>query len=113
MLILKITNKVEDLISYRKISFDIIWWSDTGLKVPNSSIIYDDNQNAYIIRNRAGYLDKILVKKVKETKGYTLVQNYETQELREKGFSLEEIQKMKNVFLYDEIIASPKREMLQ
>ena len=58
IIVLKITSKVEELISYRKISFDIIWWSDTGLKVPNASIIYDDNNNAYVIRNRAGYLDK-------------------------------------------------------
>ena len=29
VIVLKITNNVENLISYRKISFDIIWWSDT------------------------------------------------------------------------------------
>ncbi len=29
LLIFKITSNVEDLISYRKISFDVIWWSDT------------------------------------------------------------------------------------
>lgn len=28
LIVLKITSKVEKLISYRKISFDIIWWSD-------------------------------------------------------------------------------------
>ena len=113
VIILKITSKVEELVNYRKVSFDIIWWSDTGLKVPNSSIIYDDNNLSYIIRNRAGYLDKILVKKVRETKSYTLVQNYETEELKAQGFSTEEIKKMKNVSLYDEIISKPQKEMLQ
>lgn len=113
VIILKITSKVEDLVSYRRISFDIIWWSNTGLKVPNSAIIYDDNDLAYIIRNRSGYLDKILIKKVRETKSYTLVQNYETEELNALGFSTEEIKKMKNVSLYDEIISNPKKEMLQ
>ena len=113
VLILKINNQVEELISYRKISFEIIWWSDTGLKVPNSSIIYDDNGRAYIIRNRAGYLDKILVKKLRETKSYTLVTNYTTDELKEQGFSTEEIKRMPNVALYDEIISKPKEEMLQ
>lgn len=113
VIILKITNSVEDLISYRKISFDIIWWSNTGLKVPNSAIIYDDNDLSYIIRNRAGYLDKILIKKVKETKNYTLVQNYETEELKQLGYSTEEIKKMKNVSLYDEIVSTPRKEMLQ
>ena len=113
VLVLKITSRVEDLISYRKISFDIVWWSDTGLKVPNSAIIYDDAGQAYIIRNRAGYLDKILIKKVRETKSYTLVENYETEELKEKGFSAEEIKKMKNVALYDEIMSQPQKLMLQ
>lgn len=113
VIILKITKDVEDLINYRKISFDIIWWSNTGLKVPNSAIIYDDNDLSYIIRNRAGYLDKLLIKKVRETKNYTLVQSYETEELKALGFSTEEIKKMKNVSLYDEIVSNPSEEMLQ
>ena len=113
VIIFRITSDVEDLTSYRKISFDVIWWSNTGLKVPNSAIIYDDNDLAYIIRNRAGYLDKILIKKMRETKSYTIVQNYETEELKTLGFSTEEIKKMKNVLLYDEIISNPKKEMLQ
>lgn len=113
VIVLKITSNVEELISYRKISFDIIWWSDTGLKVPNDSILYDSNNNAYIIRNRSGYLDKILVKKVKETKSYTLVQNYGTEELKELGFSTDEIKKMKKITQYDEIISQPRQEMLQ
>lgn len=113
VIIFRITSDVEDLTSYRKISFDVIWWSNTGLKVPNSAIIYDDNDLAYIIRNRAGYLDKILIKKMRETKSYTIVQNYETEELKTLGFSTEEIKKMKNVSLYDEIISNPKKEMLQ
>lgn len=113
IIILKITSKVEDLSCYRKISFDIIWWSDSGLKVPNSAIIYDDNGKAYIIRNRSGYIDKILVKKINETKSYTLVDNYNTDELKEQGYSTEEIKKMKNVTVYDEIISEPKRQILQ
>ncbi len=83
-----------------------------GLKVPNSAIIYDEDNTPYIIRNRAGYLDKIMIKKVRETKAYTLIKNYEIQELKEKGFSVEEIKKMKNVALYDEIISKPKKSML-
>ncbi len=113
ILVLKITSKVEDLISYRKISFDIIWWSDTGLKVPNSAIIYDEENNPYIIKSRSGYLDKILVKKLKETKSYTIVDNYKTEELKNMGYSIEEIRKMKNVALYDEIVSKPQKQMLQ
>lgn len=113
VLVFKITSKVEDLISYRKISFDLIWWSDTGLRVPNSAIIYDEENNPYIIRNRSGYLDKILVKKLKETKSYTIIDNYKTEDLKEMGYSIEEIRKMKKVALYDEIISKPQKQMLQ
>lgn len=84
-----------------------------GLKVPNSAIIYDDSNRAYIIRNRAGYLDKIMVKKIKETKSYTLVENYETEELKEEGFTVEEIKNMNTVTLYDEILLNPREEILQ
>lgn len=113
VIVLKVTDKVEDLISYRKISFDIIWWSDTGLKVPNSSIIYDEFGRPYIIRNRAGYLDKILIKKIRETKSYTLVDNYKIEELKQQGFSDEDIKKMKNVAMYDEIVSKPQKLILQ
>lgn len=113
LLIFKITKRVEDLTSYRKISFDVIWWSDTGLKVPNSAIIEDDNGNSYIIKNRAGYLDKIMVKKLRATKNYTIVKNYETQELRDMGYDDEQIRKMKNVATFDEIISNPDKSILQ
>ena len=60
----KIDKGVEELISYRKISFSIIWWSETGLKVPNSAISEEEqngNKVSYVVRSRVGYEDKILV----------------------------------------------------
>ncbi len=39
LIIFKITNGLELLASYRKITFDVIWWSYTGLKVPNDALI--------------------------------------------------------------------------
>ena len=65
VLILKIEKGVEELISYRKISFDLIWWSENGLKVPNQAIV-KENDLAYVVRNRAGYLNKLLIKVKKE-----------------------------------------------
>ena len=41
------------------------------------------------------------------------MENYETEELKEKGFTEEEIKKMKNVALYDEIMSQPQKSMLQ
>ena len=61
VLVFKITNNIEKLNKYRKISLDIIWWDYTGLKVPNSAII-DENGRTYIVRKRAENLEKILVK---------------------------------------------------
>lgn len=52
VMILKLEKQIEELINYRKISFDLIWWDDSGLKVPNQAIISIDNLN-YVVRNRA------------------------------------------------------------
>ena len=41
----KITDGVEELINYRKISIEVIWWNATGLRVPNSSVLERDGKN--------------------------------------------------------------------
>ena len=106
VLILKIEKGVEELISYRKISFDLIWWSETGLKVPNQAIV-KENDLVYVVRNRAGYLSKLLVKVKREGEKYSIVEPYDTEELKELGFSNEEIISYKKVSLYDEVIINP------
>src|SRR5699024_12202418 len=67
---------VEELLSYRKISFDLIWWSETGLKIPNQAIAKQDDL-AYVVQNRAGYLNKILVKVKEEGEKYSIVERSE------------------------------------
>ncbi len=52
LLILKISQGVEYLTNYRKISLDLIWWERSGLRVPNTSIIFE-NGLSYIIRTKA------------------------------------------------------------
>ncbi len=104
--IFKITQDVEYLIGYRKISIDVIWWNESGLKVPNSSIITEEDKN-YVIRSRTGYTDKILVKIKKQNGYYSIIENYTTQELREMGYSTSEISSMKSISLYDEIVLKP------
>ena len=106
VLILKIEKGVEELISYRKISFDLIWWSETGLKVPNPAIV-KENDLAYVVRNRAGYLNKLLVKVKREGEKYSIVEPYDTDELKELGFSNEEIISYRKISLYDEVIINP------
>ena len=55
ILIFKIDKQVQTLISYRKISFDIIWWSNSGKKIPNDAIGYEQKGNSqvtYVTRKR-------------------------------------------------------------
>lgn len=106
IIVFEINDNVENLIEYRKISIDVIWWEIEGLKIPKSAIYYNDGL-AYIVRNRAGYLDKILVKIVEENDDYCIVNNYETEELKQLGLSTDEISIHKKVNLYDEIVINP------
>lgn len=110
ILIFKIEKSVEELISYRKISFDVIWWSASGKKIPNSAIQYEekgDNKVAYIIRTRAGYQDKIWIKELQTNGKYTIVADYTSEELQELGYTSEEIKSRKKISLYDEILINP------
>ena len=107
IVILKITKDVEELIEYRKINFDIIYWSYSGLKVPNSSII-EENGLKYVIRVRAGYKDKILVKVSKSNENYSIIEDYTTEELKEMGWSSVDIVNNKSIGIYDEVMVNPK-----
>ena len=106
-IVLKITNNIEELMKYRKISFDIVWWSYEGWRVPNSSILTEDGKS-YVVRNRAGYLDKILVKILRQNETYSILDRYSTDELKEMGYTSKEINNMPKISLYDEILISPE-----
>jgi hypothetical protein len=103
VLVFEIQQGVESLINYRKISFDIIWWSDSGLKVPNTAIKYEGDF-AYVLRNRAGYSEKILVKVLRQNDNYSIVSNYSTAELEEAGYDMNSLDSKKSISLYDEIL---------
>lgn len=107
LIVFEINNEVEELTNYRKISFDVIWWSAEGLKVPNSAIIQEGDLH-YIVRNRAGYLDNILVKVLKQNDNYSILDNYNTDELKELGYTTKEIWSKKNIYLHDEIMINAK-----
>lgn len=106
LIVFKITNCVEKLISYRKISIEAIWWSANGLRVPNSSIIEKDGLN-YIIRKRIGYTDEIPIKILNTSEDYSIIDNYTGIELKELGLTTEQIKNAKNISLYDEILLKP------
>ncbi len=112
LLVLKTNKEIEELLNYRKVSFDLIWWSYSGLKVPNQAIAEKDGLH-YVVRNRAGYLSKILVEVKKQNDRYSIITNYTTDELKELGFSSKEITDMKNINIYDEIILKPDLEKVK
>ena len=106
VIILKVQKQIEELINYRKITFDLIWWSASGLKVPNQAIVQENDLN-YVIRNRAGYLSKILVKVKKQGDKYSIVDSYTSEELKKLGLSNSEISTYKKISIYDEILVNP------
>lgn len=112
VIIFRITNKLDELVKYRKIKLDIIWWSKSGLKVPNSTIMSEDGKD-FVIRNRAGYLDKIAINVSNKNETYSIIENCTTEKLKELGYTLDEIRTAKNISLYDEIISKPTPDMIK
>ena len=56
----------------------------------------------------------MLIKILKENDDYCIVRQYKTEELKELGFTNEEIYNMKNITLYDELVINPtEAQMLQ
>lgn len=112
LIMLEINKQISELANYRKISFDLIWWSSIGLKVPNQAIIEENGLN-YVVRNRVGYMDKILVKVTRKNDKYSIVSNYSTDDLEKIGFGKSEISSMKKISIYDELILNPDLSKIQ
>lgn len=108
-IVFEITKGLDELLKYRKISFDIKWWSSSGWRVPNSSLKIVDGK-AYVVRNRAGYMDDILVKVLRQNEVYSIVTRYSTEELKEMGYTSSQINNMSKISLYDEILINPEKE---
>lgn len=112
LIILEIDKQISELANYRKISFDLIWWSSTGLKVPNQAIVEENGLN-YVVRNRAGYLNKILVEVTRKNDKYSIVSNYSTEDLKKLGFTESKINSMRRISIYDELILNPDLSKIQ
>ena len=104
LVVCKVEKYVEDLINYRKISIDIIWWNEIGLRVPNEAIKKEKEDLYYVVRKRVGYTDNIYVKILKQGEKYSIIGNYDDgQELLDKGVSNSDVKSRKKISLYDEI----------
>ena len=102
-IIFKLNQMTENLINHRKIAIDIIWWDESGLKVPNQALI-EENGLYYVLRNRSGVQSKILVKVTFKTDKFSIIESYQTEELQELGISEDEIKNYKKINNYDEIM---------
>ncbi len=103
ILVFKIKEDVSELLEYRKISFDVIWWKYTGWKISNSCIIEEKGQT-YVESSVTGYIERIPIKVLRQNDTYSIVENYTDEELAELGYTNEEIKDIDKVKLYDEII---------
>lgn len=106
---IEIGKEVESLLSYRKISFEIVWWSESGFRVPNSAIKEVDGI-AYVVRNRNGYTNDMAIKILNQNEDYSIVKSYTNKELTEKGLSSEQISNLRTITLYDEILLNINKE---
>ena len=104
ILVFEFKDQIKELIEYRKISFDIIWWKFSGFKVSNAALTTDENDLVYINKKSAGYSEKVLVKVLRQNETYSIVTNYTDEELLELGFSEDKITDMIDLKLHDEIM---------
>ena len=94
----------EELIEYRKISYNITWWSYSGLKIPNSAILEGENGIKYVVRKKTGQNKNIYIKVLKKNDKYSIVTNYETTEMEDLGIDIKTNGKIAQ---YDTILLYP------
>lgn len=103
IIVFKVDEDLAKYLEYRKIQVDVIWWEYDGLKV-NNSAIFEENGLSYVLRKRLASEEKILVKVLRQNETYSIVDNYEEEELLEMGYSEDEIKDMNEINLYDKIL---------
>ena len=102
-IIFELNQMPEDLINHRKIIVDVIWWDESGLKVPKQALI-KENGLYYVTRNKVGIQTKILVKVEIQNDKFAIIEPYKKDELKELGWTSDQIKKYKKITNYDEII---------
>ena len=104
LIVFELNTLTEELIQYRKISFNITWWSYSGLKVPNTSIIEDEQGLKYVIRKKSNLSEKVLVKVLKKNDKYSIISSYDAEELKQLGLDSQNYSKISQ---YDTILLYP------
>ena len=84
LIVFKLPVLTNELMSYRKISFNITWWSYSGIRIPNSSII-EENNLKYVMKKTSKGNEKILVKILRKNDNYSIVSSYSLEDLQQLG----------------------------
>lgn len=103
LIVFKLPVLTNELMSYRKISFNITWWSYSGIRIPNSSII-EENNLKYVMKKTSKGNEKILVKILRKNDNYSIVSSYSLEDLQQLGVDSSENTKLN---IYDAILVSP------
>ena len=106
VIVLKVTTNNIQLLQYRKLKIEIIWWEEIGLKVSNKSILREGDFS-YVVRRKGSFEEKILIKIIKETDEYSLIANYTTEELNKMKVDLSKYRMTINE--HDEILVNPEK----
>ena len=107
LVIIEIKQLTQELIEHRKISINITWWSSSGYKVPNSSVLEDENGLKYVIKRNAGQDKKVIVKVIRKNEKYSIIDIYKDEELNELG--IEDVDKNQKIMKYDNILLYPSK----
>lgn len=99
--VLKITRNVEELIRYRKISFDIIWWEQQGLKIPNVAVKGQGN-NATVTLLKYGIEYEVRVKIKAQNEDYAIITDLSASDLEELNLSSNDVKR--SITIYDELV---------
>ena len=100
LVVFKINTLTEELISFRKISFNITWWNINGIKIPNTAIYEDENGLKYVNKKTATGITKCLVKVLKTNEQYSIIGSYTDDDL--KNLKIEK-NDYKEINMYDTI----------
>ena len=103
LIIFELKTLTQELIEHRKISFNITWWSALGYKVPNSSILENEQGLKYVIKRKNGEDKRIIVKILNKNEKYSIIESYSNEELNSLGMNLDnnlKIMKYDNILLY-------------
>ncbi len=115
LLVLRVKNNIEKLSQYRVIKAYIIWWNYEGIKVQDEAIYETDikdetgtktyaHVNALKVLGTTGYQKEVWVKINESAEGYSIVSNYDDEELKELGIPENLIDNRNTLNLYDRIV---------